>query len=338
MKISLPERSINCKGDEDVAYALQTAIREVERLTIQKRVLSNHYDPDTKKVVEADDITWLRAGDAPPELLAQMKSTFSKMPPVLDEVTAKIWTIRLKKFRDASLPVEDNRKTEAALIAEYNDEEERERESVRAQEEQAKENALYNEEQRKLREGKVEIKDNQTGFIISEDYKTDERGRITDRPKLVKLVKRDRQGETALRNAAALCPELNELELVGDGGGTRSWMASVETKGTHDFTDNGGRVRASRYRVDLAHGGWYEPHPSFVDETLVPEPAAKSGGRATVRRNHALDGIEIKFPSRPPELVLIQLRNSGFRWHSLKKHWYAKYTTERETLLAKLAA
>jgi hypothetical protein len=371
MKISLPDRSINCKASEGIGIALQEAVSNVNGLDTQMRVLSNYYDPDEKKVVEKDEIVWTRSGTATPEVLAQAKALFGKMPPALDEVSAQIFTIRLKKFYKANLTVEDKRKTEAVLIAEYSDEEarekaseaeekrldeewereeaarikkrqegeeERERERVREQEERAKEKAAYDEAQRKEHEGKVLINGDQTGFIISDYYVEKGVSPIVCNQRLIKTVKRDRQGEIALRAAAALCPELNGLILTCPDAGIRSWNALLWTSEFHNFVDETGVQRHGLYQVTLSHTGWYVPHANFIDETSVPEPTVKSGSRATVRRNHALGGIEIKFPDKPSESVLTQLRSNGFRWHSLKKHWYAKYTAEREKLLTSLAA
>jgi hypothetical protein len=160
---------------------------------------------------------------------------------------------------------------------------------------------------------------------------------MVENRKLVVLVNRDRQGESALRRVAALCPELNGLELFCADSGMRSWNATIETRATHPIKDSTGVERQAFYQIALYHAGWYEPHPGFIDETLAPTTRG-AGTKATVRRNHALDGIEIKFPDKPPESVLSQLRSNGFHWHKLQHHWYAKYTTERERFLTTLAA
>lgn len=48
--------------------------------------------------------------------------------------------------------------------------------------------------------------------------------------------------------------------------------------------------------------------------------------------NNELNGIELKFDSKPDAATLEALKNAGFRWHNVKKVWYAKNTPERLTL------
>ena len=50
---------------------------------------------------------------------------------------------------------------------------------------------------------------------------------------------------------------------------------------------------------------------------------------ATMNLNTALNGIEIAFDSKPLKSTLDTLKDAGFRWHNMKKVWYAKQTEER---------
>lgn len=50
---------------------------------------------------------------------------------------------------------------------------------------------------------------------------------------------------------------------------------------------------------------------------------------ATLTINTQLNGIEIKFDSKPITATLDSLKKLGFRWHNQKKLWYAKNTPER---------
>jgi hypothetical protein len=43
---------------------------------------------------------------------------------------------------------------------------------------------------------------------------------------------------------------------------------------------------------------------------------------ATWQTNPEHFGIEIKFPNKPADEVLNELRLAGFRWHKAKKLWY----------------
>ena len=53
--------------------------------------------------------------------------------------------------------------------------------------------------------------------------------------------------------------------------------------------------------------------------------------------NKEFNGIELSFESKPAQDVRNEMKAAGFRWHSVKKLWYAKRTTERLALAEKLS-
>lgn len=53
--------------------------------------------------------------------------------------------------------------------------------------------------------------------------------------------------------------------------------------------------------------------------------------------NDELNGIELKFTSRPSQEVREELKQKGFKWHHKKAVWYAKNTPERLELAQDLA-
>lgn len=52
--------------------------------------------------------------------------------------------------------------------------------------------------------------------------------------------------------------------------------------------------------------------------------------------NEEKNGIEIKFNEKPEIEVLSQLKENGFRWHRVKKVWYAKDIEERRSFINSL--
>lgn len=56
----------------------------------------------------------------------------------------------------------------------------------------------------------------------------------------------------------------------------------------------------------------------------------------TYTLNQELNGIEIKFDQKPAAEVLTELKAAGYRWHKVKKLWYAKQTAERISIAARL--
>ena len=52
----------------------------------------------------------------------------------------------------------------------------------------------------------------------------------------------------------------------------------------------------------------------------------------TLTINQELNGIEVAFDSKPEQSTLNTLKENGFRWHKVKKIWYAKQTADRLAL------
>ena len=58
---------------------------------------------------------------------------------------------------------------------------------------------------------------------------------------------------------------------------------------------------------------------------------------ATLTLNNSLNGIELKFDSKPSIEILNSIKELGFRWHNKKKIWYAKQTADRLAKAKELA-
>lgn len=57
----------------------------------------------------------------------------------------------------------------------------------------------------------------------------------------------------------------------------------------------------------------------------------------TLAINKELNGIEVIFNSKPEKEITESLKANGFRWHRVKKLWYAKNTAERLSLAESIA-
>ena len=55
-----------------------------------------------------------------------------------------------------------------------------------------------------------------------------------------------------------------------------------------------------------------------------------------VEFNAEFDGIEVYFTSKPSQETRDALKAAGYRWHSVKKCWYAKRNEERLQALKKI--
>lgn len=50
----------------------------------------------------------------------------------------------------------------------------------------------------------------------------------------------------------------------------------------------------------------------------------------TVQENQELQGLEIKFPGKPDDIVIGQLKNNGWRWNHKKGLWYNRLTEQNK--------
>ena len=52
----------------------------------------------------------------------------------------------------------------------------------------------------------------------------------------------------------------------------------------------------------------------------------------TMAINKEFNGIELTFEGKPAEEIREAMKAAGFRWHRMKKLWYAKQNPERMEL------
>lgn len=80
------------------------------------------------------------------------------------------------------------------------------------------------------------------------------------------------------------------------------------------------------------YGGQHPVHPDVVNR---PAPTVISAGAPVavygviVRRNEAMNGIEVVFPARPDRSILDNLQAHGWRWSPRQSLWYTRYTPEQ---------
>lgn len=56
----------------------------------------------------------------------------------------------------------------------------------------------------------------------------------------------------------------------------------------------------------------------------------------TMLENEKLNGVELYFEEKPSKTVIDNLKDGGFKWHTLKKCWYAKKNDKTVKVLATL--
>lgn len=103
-----------------------------------------------------------------------------------------------------------------------------------------------------------------------------------------------------------------------------------------DFSDRfggvGNGVALRREECETDRNG----DPSAPVEIVAPASAGATG--ATVTRNEAKNGIEIRFASRPGDDVLANLKANGWRWSRFSKCWYTRASEEAQKFAETIAA
>lgn len=56
-----------------------------------------------------------------------------------------------------------------------------------------------------------------------------------------------------------------------------------------------------------------------------------------IENNTKMNGIEVYFEKKPEQKIIDGLKKNGFRWHNIKKCWYAPKTQERALLVSLIA-
>lgn len=111
--------------------------------------------------------------------------------------------------------------------------------------------------------------------------------------------------------------------------------ASVEFARFTNFAETYGEVKngveCRREECETDRNGSPEP-------VARPTPAPTGATGATITRNEERNGIEIRFPSRPDDDVLAELKANGWRWSRFSACWYTRYSDEAQQFADRIAA
>ena len=81
------------------------------------------------------------------------------------------------------------------------------------------------------------------------------------------------------------------------------------------------------FYYSIGVGTWEKPYTVNAKQkklTTKEQPKQKAESQIRVVFNDEMSGIEVYFPTMPSEAKRTALKQSGFRWHRMKKCWYAK--------------
>jgi hypothetical protein len=99
-------------------------------------------------------------------------------------------------------------------------------------------------------------------------------------------------------------------------------------------------------KVGVGTDGGYFVALAKRHDHLTPKPKAETSPAVapsevdgvTVTENDEKNGVEIRFPSRPADAVLADLKAHGWRWSRFAGCWYNKRTDETKAFAARIAA
>jgi hypothetical protein len=115
----------------------------------------------------------------------------------------------------------------------------------------------------------------------------------------------------------------------------------AELQGLRTRYGGGGAVNCAHWEVTFSRA-YSEPITldaitGYGERQESTQPGAVPISNVTISENEEKDGIEIRFPSKPPAEVLDRLKANGWRWSRFSACWYAKRTERTRQFAASLA-
>lgn len=86
-------------------------------------------------------------------------------------------------------------------------------------------------------------------------------------------------------------------------------------------------------KVTIKYGYSYLTLYADLKEDKKPSLNTVESEEVEITYNEEKNGIEVKFNAKPAQEVINDLKVNGFRWHRVKKVWYAKQTDERREFI-----
>lgn len=154
--------------------------------------------------------------------------------------------------------------------------------------------------------------------------------RSVGHPLLLALV--PRQPKTR-RLAEAIIERYPELKALGWTWHTENYamghgnylMSGVVGEIDHAAYDGRPKVAIS---YEIRFDPWAKAMLAYKNYPGDAVPSMESTPPATVARNEALNGVEVRFDAKPSEDVIGLLKAQGFRWSFRSRVWYRRYSPQ----------
>ncbi|MGG3920409.1 LPD29 domain-containing protein [Geobacillus thermodenitrificans] len=148
--------------------------------------------------------------------------------------------------------------------------------------------------------------------------------------------------EKAVEEVVSKYEQVQRCEVTGEilSGGNlfvftrQEWTEETKKKIVDEMHNNYGdsylNDRACWYRAfNETAEKLYNEFLQSLEQPKEAKQEQQTSVKATYTLNDELNGIEISFTGVPSEEIRQQLKQLGYRWHKVKKIWYAKQSTER---------
>lgn len=352
-KVTIKERTIQMKLAKARAEALTSRIKEatVNLPQYTRELYTSSFDG---KDHSSTTMVLFGKGQAP---ILNPAAWQAESDAALDKwasnlITEANLTEAVSDFRaiyDKHLPILDKRRNAEQLAAERREHEELE--AARKAKDKAELEAFLSKfstgpdaERIEVPSGKMAIYletvyDNSDGMT---DYYDPHRQAGADL--LLAIVPKQAKTQALARMAVGRYPDLagvgfswhTENYSMGKGNyleATDSWV-DVPQPGAEE-------PRSCRYTVKFnEYGGKFYPYKGFpgtASQSAQAEASAPiSNAAATIARNTAKDGIEIRFSERPADSIISRLKANRWRWSRFSKCWYTRYSTQAEAFAAEI--
>jgi hypothetical protein len=261
---------------------------------------------------------WTRNGQV--VIIAGPRKDYGEFP-TIDPTTGRFgYNINLKGWTKTGHLFADNFDTMLAIAQQHEDEENR-----KFMEARAKEDAEIEAREAAIDQFIPSIPTWAAAGIIAQyrqnrsDIMTDYFSASVEREILLSWSSTTRNNMDELIAAVQNCPEVAEAMQN---------QRSEKHNGGHDYYygiggySTGWRIIKSdnlRYCAGAALQGNHAPQ-----ERPASNADPRSTGEAMVTINRAKNGIEIRFPYKPSDEILAEIRRAGFRWGRFAKCWYAQ--------------
>ena len=324
--------------------ALDALLRELSAQLNTFKQLTNHWDGE-KAVDNLGGAVWsLFGGNVRKDLKEKMDAIYEECAGKITRDNYAALSTKLTEtlaWAKANIPIKDERRPAEELKEQW--------ENARAREAETK------AKQEEFERTATTIPAGKRGVILQICF--DNSDAMTDyfdrhyclETYLLAVISDGREDERGLRNVIDRIPALKAISFewhtekysMGHGNYLESKTCPETRKHPHKDHQVNCHYEVRYMPTYRGKDGKATAHPEYYqgDLSAAFSMASSSGGNGgpvsemTIRKNAAMNGIEIIFPAKPERNVIDTLKGYGFRWSQRQRLWWKRYS---DSLLSSL--